>query len=35
MSTEANKQIIRDFFDQVWNRGDESAIARFPALGAG
>jgi steroid delta-isomerase-like uncharacterized protein len=31
MSTEANKAIIRDFFEQVWNEGDESAIARFIA----
>ncbi len=34
MSTETNKQIIRDFFDQVWNQGDESAIARFIAENA-
>lgn len=31
MSTEANKQIIRDFFAQVWNQGDEVAIDRFIA----
>ena len=31
MSTEANKAIIRDFFDQVWNQGDEAAIDRFIA----
>lgn len=35
MSTESNKQLIRDFFDQVWNQGDESAIARFIAENAG
>lgn len=34
MSTEANKAIIRDFFEQVWNNGDESAIARFIAADA-
>lgn len=34
MSTDANKAIIRAFFDQVWNQGDESAIARFIAENA-
>ena len=34
MSTEANKAIIRDFFAQVWNAGDEAAIARFLAADA-
>lgn len=34
MSTEANKAIIRDFFDQVWNQGDEAAIDRFIAADA-
>jgi len=31
MSIEANKTLIREFFEQVWNQGDESAIARFIA----
>lgn len=31
MSTEANKQTIRDFFEQVWNQRDEGAIGRFVA----
>jgi steroid delta-isomerase-like uncharacterized protein len=31
MSTEANKAIIRQFFEDVWNRGDEAAIDRFVA----
>jgi steroid delta-isomerase-like uncharacterized protein len=31
MSTDANKAIIRDFFAQVWNAGDEAAIDRFIA----
>jgi steroid delta-isomerase-like uncharacterized protein len=31
MSTDANKAIIRDFFEQVWNQGDEAAIDRFIA----
>jgi steroid delta-isomerase-like uncharacterized protein len=34
MSTEANKAIIRDFFAQVWNAGDEGAIDRFIAENA-
>ena len=34
MSTDANKAIIRDFFDQVWNQGDEAAIDRFVAADA-
>lgn len=34
MSTEANKQTIRDFFEQVWNRRDEAAIDRFIAADA-
>lgn len=34
MSTETNKALIRDFFDQVWNQGDEKAIARFIAADA-
>ena len=31
MSTDANKAIIRDFFEQVWNQADEAAIDRFIA----
>jgi steroid delta-isomerase-like uncharacterized protein len=31
MSTEANKAIIREFFELVWNKGDEAAIDRFIA----
>lgn len=31
MSTEANKATIREFFEQVWNEGDEAAIDRFVA----
>ncbi len=31
MSTDTNKAIIRDFFAQVWNAGDEAAIERFIA----
>ncbi len=34
MSTEANKGLIRDFFEQVWNQGDEAAIDRFIAEAA-
>jgi steroid delta-isomerase-like uncharacterized protein len=34
VSTEANKAIIRDFFAQVWNAGDEAAIDRFIAESA-
>ena len=34
MSTETNKAIIRDFFAQVWNEGDEAAIDRFIATDA-
>ncbi|MBX3072182.1 MAG: ester cyclase [Thermomicrobiales bacterium] len=29
MSIESNKQAARDFFDQIWNQKDESAIDRF------
>ncbi len=29
MSIEANKQAARDFFEQIWNQKDESAIERF------
>jgi steroid delta-isomerase-like uncharacterized protein len=31
MSSESNKALIREFFDQVWNKGNEAAIARFIA----
>ncbi|MFM2022769.1 MAG: hypothetical protein RIR89_161 [Actinomycetota bacterium] len=32
MSTNAElKKIAQDFFDQIWNQGDESAIDRFIA----
>jgi steroid delta-isomerase-like uncharacterized protein len=31
VSTEANKAFIREFFEQVWNQGNEAAIARFIA----
>ena len=31
MSTEANKALIREFFEQVWNQGSEAAIDRFIA----
>ncbi|MGE3797711.1 MAG: ester cyclase [Thermomicrobiales bacterium] len=29
MSIESNKQAARDFFEQIWNQKDESAIDRF------
>jgi predicted ester cyclase len=35
VSTEANKALIREFFDQVWNQGHEEAIDRFIAENAG
>ena len=34
MSTETNKDLIREFFAQVWNAGDEAAIDRFIAADA-
>jgi predicted ester cyclase len=34
MSTEANKAIIRAFFEEVWNQGNEEAIDRFIAENA-
>jgi steroid delta-isomerase-like uncharacterized protein len=34
MSTEANKAIIREFFELVWNQRDEAAIDRFIAADA-
>jgi steroid delta-isomerase-like uncharacterized protein len=33
--TTDNKAIIRQFFEQVWNQGDEEAIERFIAENAG
>lgn len=33
-SSDELKQIALDFFDQIWNRGDESAIDRFIAENA-
>ncbi|MDF3043762.1 MAG: SnoaL-like polyketide cyclase, partial [Thermomicrobiales bacterium] len=35
MSTEGNKALIREFFEQVWNQGNEEAIDRFIAEDAG
>ena len=35
MSTEDNKALIREFFEQVWNQGREEAISRFIAENAG
>lgn len=29
MSVEENKQLARNFFEQIWNQKDESAIDRF------
>ena len=34
MSIETNKELVRRFFDEVWNRGDEAAIAAFIAADA-
>jgi steroid delta-isomerase-like uncharacterized protein len=34
MSTELNKAQIREFFEQVWNQGNEDAIDRFIAVDA-
>ena len=34
MSIEQNKEAVRQFFKQVWNDGDESAIERFLAADA-
>src|SRR5262245_30934932 len=34
MSIETNKAIIREFFQRVWNDGDEAAIDRFIAADA-
>jgi predicted ester cyclase len=31
---EFNKKLARDFFEQIWNKGDESAIDRFIAKDA-
>jgi steroid delta-isomerase-like uncharacterized protein len=33
-SIEENKKIARDFFEQIWNQGDEGAIDRFIAENA-
>jgi hypothetical protein len=30
-SIENNKELARQFFEQIWNQGDESAIDRFIA----
>jgi predicted ester cyclase len=35
VSTETNKALIREFFEQVWNQGHEEAIDRFIAENAG
>lgn len=35
MSIESNKQAARDFFEQIWNQKDESAIDRFIPEDAG
>ncbi|MCX6454233.1 MAG: hypothetical protein NTV53_04615 [Actinobacteria bacterium] len=29
LETEAIRQLAKDFFEQIWNQGDESAIDRF------
>ena len=34
MLTEANKALIRQFFEEVWNQGSEAAIDRFIAADA-
>ena len=31
---EKNKKLARDFFEQIWNQGDESAIDKFIAENA-
>jgi steroid delta-isomerase-like uncharacterized protein len=31
MSTDANKELIRQFFEEVWNQGSEEAIDRYIA----
>ena len=33
-NNEVNRKIAADFFDQIWNKKDESAIDRFIALDA-
>ena len=33
-SLESNRQAAADFFEQIWNQKDESAIDRFIALDA-
>lgn len=34
MSAEANKELARRFFEEVWNQGDEAAIDRYVAADA-
>ena len=34
MTLENNRKAAYDFFDQIWNKKDESAIDRFIALDA-
>lgn len=34
MSAEENKRIAREFFERIWNQGDESAIDEFIPLNA-
>ena len=33
-SVEANKELARRFFEEVWNQGDEAAIERYIAVDA-
>ena len=34
MSADENKRIAREFFERIWNQGDESAIDQFIPLNA-
>lgn len=34
MSAEENKRVAREFFERIWNQGDESAIDQFIPLNA-
>jgi predicted ester cyclase len=34
-STDANKQVVREFFERAWNLGDDAAIDEFIAEDAG
>jgi predicted ester cyclase len=34
-SIEANKQVVRNFFERAWNLGDDAAIDEYIAEGAG